>query len=226
VSYHVRSMLNEDIFQVTEIDRAVFPAFWPPINYGNELKNQLAYYFVACKDEETSERSEVGDNKVRGFLALITRVRRFFDHNRVTVNKLLPAKHNIIGFVGFWLMAGEAHVMNIAVRESYRRQGVGELLLISIIDRAVELKAQVVTLEVRVSNIAARTLYSNYGFVEMGLRRGYYENKEDGVVMTIDITRSQFHERFQRLTQAYSKKWGVALNQQIIRNLPGQPGGG
>ena len=111
-------------------------------------------------------------------------------------------------------MAGEAHIINLAVREIYRRQGIGELLLISIVDLAAELHAQIITLEVRVSNVAAQRLYSKDGFTQVGLRRGYYsDNREDGVVMsTENITLDSFQTRFQQLKQAHSRKWGLALS--------------
>ena len=211
-------MQKEDVAQVTAIDREAFPTLWPPVNYQHELQNKLAHYVVACKDEGIVEESKAEVSTGRGFLHLMSRVRRLFDHNRFFSNKLPPsAKQYIVGFAGFWMMAGEAHIINIAVQESYRRQGIGELLLISIIDRALELNAQIVTLEVRVSNTAARTLYSNYGFVQVGLRRGYYsDNREDGVLLsTEDISLDSFQSHFQQLKQAYSGKWGVALSHHI-----------
>jgi len=80
---------------------------------------------------------------------------------------------------------------------------------------AMELNAHTITLEVRASNTAAQSLYQKYGFTQVGLRRGYYsDNKEDGVLMsTENITSAQFQAYLNRLKQAHSKRWGIALYQ-------------
>ncbi len=123
----------------------------------------------------------------------------------------------IVGFAGFWIMAGDAHIVNIAVRQSCRRQGIGELLLIGLIDLALELQAHLITLEVRVSNTAAQSLYSKYGFVIKGLRRGYYsDEREDGVIMTVaDIGSATFRSRFSRLKQAHAGRWNLVQRQAV-----------
>jgi len=123
----------------------------------------------------------------------------------------------IVGLTGFWIIAGEAHIINIAVRQPYRRQGIGELLLISLIDLAIEKDAQLITLEVRASNNAAQSLYYKYGFNIKGIRRGYYsDNREDAVIMTVEeIYSASFQERLNILKQAHSKKWGIALYQIV-----------
>ncbi|MBA7589136.1 hypothetical protein ES708_31211 [subsurface metagenome] len=104
------------------------------------------------------------------------------------------------------------------MREHYRRQGIGELLLISIIDLAIELNASLITLEVRISNTVAQRLYYKYGFTQVGLRHGYYtNNREDAVLMSFEnITSAPFQTQLNRLKQAHSQKWGVPLY-QIIR---------
>ncbi len=118
----------------------------------------------------------------------------------------------VIGMAGCWLMAGEEHITTVAVRSTYQRQGVGEGLFISLIDLAFQLKAQVVTLEVRVSNDLARSLYQKYGFNTAGIRRHYYtDNGEDAYIMTTDtITSPSFQSLFNGLKQAYRKRWGIS----------------
>lgn len=94
----------------------------------------------------------------------------------------------IIGLAGFWMMVDEAHIITIAVRNTHRRQGIGESLLSSAIDTAKQLKAREVTLEVRESNEAAKSLYVKYGFSEMGIRKAYYDDtNEDAIIMTKEI---------------------------------------
>jgi len=213
---YVRLMRKEDIAQVTKIDREVFPTLWPPANYQREMDNRLAHYIVACDTEKTVEEPEAEVASGKGLSELASKVRRLFNYERFFGEKLPPSgREYIIGFAGFWFMADEAHLTNIAVRESNRRQGIGELLLVSVIDLAVELKAGIMTLEVRASNTAAQSLYRKYGFTQVGLRRGYYINeREDGVLMsTENITSGSFQAHFQQLKQAYAGRWGTPLHQ-------------
>ncbi len=212
---YVRLMHREDVAQVTEIDREAFPALWPPANYRRELQNRLAHYIVVCDEEKTVDEPEVKAAPVKGFSGLASSVGRFFTQNLFT-NGLPPStREYIVGFAGFWIMADEAHIINIAVREYYRRWGIGELLLISLIDLAAELNARIITLEVRISNTAAQSLYSKYDFTQVGLRRGYYiDNREDAVLMsTENISSASLQSHLQKLKRAHSRKWGIPLYQ-------------
>ena len=214
----VRLMRREDIAQVTEIDREAFPTLWPPANYQHELQNRLAHYVVACDQDKTVDELEVKAVPEKRLLRLVSRVRQLFNHGRFFGDELPPSgRQYISGFSGFWIMADEAHITSIAVREVHLRQGIGELLLIATVDLATELNARIITLEVRASNTAAQSLYSKYGFTQVGLRRGYYtDNKEDGVLMsTENITSASFQAYLNQLKQSHSRRWGTALIQVI-----------
>ena len=207
---YVRPMRQEDIVQVTEIDHEAFPTQWPPTNYHHELKNSLAHYIVACDAKKLADEPKMEAASEKSRPGLIFKVRQLFNRNRSFNNEVLPpAKERIVGLAGLWMMAGEAHITNIAVRLAYQRRGIGEQLLISLIDLAKELNARILTLEVRASNVAAQSLYSKYGFAGVGLRRGYYtDNREDAILMsTEEITSASFQARFQQLKQSHSRRW-------------------
>jgi ribosomal-protein-alanine N-acetyltransferase len=93
-----------------------------------------------------------------------------------------------------WLMVDEAHITTFAVDSAWRRQGIGERLLLAFLDIAIErraheatLGAHEATLEVRLSNLAARRLYEKYGFRPVGLRPNYYsDDREDALIMTTE----------------------------------------
>jgi ribosomal-protein-alanine N-acetyltransferase len=96
----------------------------------------------------------------------------------------LLGKHSldrlIIGFGAFWVINGEAHITNIGVDPHYRGYGLGEVLLISILQRSIQLGAVYSTLEVRVSNQRAINLYQKYAFRMVGYKHAYYhDNQED-----------------------------------------------
>jgi len=215
---YVRLMCKGDVDQVAGIDHEAFPTIWPPINYKREMQNRLAHYVVACDEERTIDEAEIEASSERSSTGLVSRVRRLLNHNRLFGNKPFSStKEYIIGFTGFWIMADEAHIISIAVREPCRRQGIGELLLISSIDMAPKLNARSITLEARVSNIAAQRLYYKYGFAQTGLRKGYYiDNREDAVLMTTeDVTSDLFQARFKQLKQIYFERWGIPLPQFV-----------
>lgn len=98
-----------------------------------------------------------------------------------------PETGTVCGYSGFWLIADEVHITTLAVHPDFRRQGIGELLLIKDIHLAIKVQAKYMTLEVRVSNDPAQKLYYKYGFKSMGLRRKYYQdNSEDALVLWMD----------------------------------------
>ena len=93
----------------------------------------------------------------------------------------------ILGFLCRWLIADECHVLNVAVHPESRRLGVGALLINASICEAKAERAQVVTLEVRRSNLAARQLYRKFEFEERRLRRHYYGPGEDAIIMELQL---------------------------------------
>jgi len=207
-------MRKEDIPQVNEIDREAFPTQLPPPNYYNELQNRLARYVVCYSEPETAEEPEVKATPEESVSSLASKVKKWFNQGSLFNNKqIAPAEQYISGFAGIWVMTDEAHITNIAVRKSHQRQGIGELLLITITDLATELNANFMTLEVRASNITARSLYKKYAFVQVGARQGYYlDNREDAVLMsTENLTSATFQAQLQELKQAHSRRYGIAL---------------
>ena len=107
-------------------------------------------------------------------------------------------------------MADEAHVVSVGVKGEYRSRGIGELLLIGAIEQAISQLAIVVTLEVRVSNNAAKNLYRKHGFVERGFRKSYYtDNREDATIMTTGpIQHANYQQAFRELVSQHEDRWG------------------
>jgi len=100
----------------------------------------------------------------------------------------LPADSNLIaGFLCRWLIADECHVLNIAVDPDSRRRGIGAVMLREAITEAKSTGANVVTLEVRRSNLPARQLYRKFEFEERRLRRHYYGPGEDAIIMELRL---------------------------------------
>lgn len=196
----VHPMTLPDVDQVMEIEREAFPTQWPPTSFRRELQNRLAHYFVAK------------DDKVRVDIPSPPAKRGWFQ--RLLHSQPPQAEASlVVGVGGMWMLYDEAHITTVAVREAYRRRGIGELLLIKAIEQAQELGAGMMTLEVRVSNLAAQALYAKCGFRQLGVRRGYYsDNHEDGIIMTTDpFSSPSFQALFQRLKEDHARRWGVRL---------------
>jgi ribosomal-protein-alanine N-acetyltransferase len=84
-----------------------------------------------------------------------------------------------------WMQYDEAHISTLAVAPEFRKRGIGGLVLLHLIDEALERAADIVTLEVRRSNEAAQRLYARFGLVLAGERRAYYtDTGEDALIMT------------------------------------------
>ncbi len=207
-------MGKEDTRQVNEIDREVFPTQFPPPDYRRELQNPLARLIVVCDRDKTVAEPE---GEAQGILGLATKISQLWHRERFFGEKPSSGNQYIPGFAGIWVLADEAHLTNIAVRNQYQRQGIGELLLISIINLAAELKADFITLEVRVSNTTGQRLYQKYGFTQVGVRQGYYtDNREDALIMSTEsITSASFQVRLERLKRAYALKYGAANNPRV-----------
>ena len=210
----VRLMHRQDISQVTEIDHDAFPTEWPPTNFPRELENKLAYYIVVYDTKDTSPQSDpkpAGREIQPGFL---DRVRKIFSRTQIPKEES-PEEVSILGYAGMWIMADEAHVTSIASHKEHRHQGIGETLLISLVELAIVKHARIVTLEARVSNQVAQNLYYKFNFDKLGVRKAYYlDNKEDAVIMSTEYIGSpSFREKLSKVKQAYFQKFGTFTNQ-------------
>jgi ribosomal-protein-alanine N-acetyltransferase len=188
--YIVEPMKLEDIPELIEIERQAFPAPWPARAYRYEIaQNRLAHYFVARRQlpEEPDDGPEVRDSGL---------LRRIQTWTQSSTRDNRP----MVGYCGFWIAAQEAHISTIAVDPQYRGRGIGQLLLVTAIEKALELDARLVSLEVRVSNFVAQNLYRKYGFKVVGRRPRYYsDNREDALIMTAEhITSESYQRAFQK----------------------------
>jgi ribosomal-protein-alanine N-acetyltransferase len=208
MGYIIRRMQDRDIPQALEIDREAFPSQWPHPSYASfkqELRNRLAFYVVIAEPRELGTLKQNSTDKT-----LWQKLLHLLDHDRFFGDEVLPsANEHMVGIAGFWMMVGEAHITTLATRNAYRRKGIGERLLIQIIEMAMQLNANVITLEARTSNKQAQALYEKYGFQKVGIRRAYYtDNGEDAVIMTTDsLTSGTFQSHFQQLKQAHQHRW-------------------
>ena len=111
--------------------------------------------------------------------------RQEIETNRLAHYLVVRVGSKIVSYGGMWMMVDEAHITTFAVLPEWRRQGIGARLMLSMMQLATDLQARVATLEVRLSNDAARQLYARFGFRPVGIRPRYYsDNGEDALIMT------------------------------------------
>ncbi len=197
--YAIDRMTMLDVPRVVEIERLAYPSTWPPSAYRKELQDNRWAHYIVLRDKQITQES------VPALAADVEKPRRFFSLSflpgRTTTTLSSPDLASIVGFAGLWLMVDEAHVTTIAMHPNFRRRGLGEYMLASLIEIAYDIGAKWVTLEVRVTNYNAQNLYRKYGFREAGLRHHYYsDNQEDALIMwTDEINSPAYRQRFQEL---------------------------
>lgn len=106
-------------------------------------------------------------------------------NNSTSLFFVATENNNVIGYIGMSCIIDEGYIFNVAVDENYRRQGVGSALINTLVTYGKRNNFSFLTLEVRESNLKARSLYSKFGFIKVGERKDYYsEPKENAVLMT------------------------------------------
>ncbi len=109
---------------------------------------------------------------------------REIHENNMAIYRVAVLDGKVIGYAGMWHVVTEGHITNVAVLWEYRRQGIGDALMKEILEIAKEKEMIGITLEVRISNMAAQRLYTKYGFRPEGFRKRYYlDTNEDAVIM-------------------------------------------
>jgi ribosomal-protein-alanine N-acetyltransferase len=181
--YAIRPMEPGDVPAVVTIDRLSFPTPWRASSYLYELRhNTRSFYYSLLKPALQPTIDEYAHSG-QGWLHRLR-------------SALRPAEESqVIGYVGLRFNATEAHISTIAVHPDWRGMGLGELLLLTAMEKAIELRSNVVSLEVRPSNQVAQHLYHKYGFRFTSIHRGYYRDGEDAWLMEVEANQSAYPAR-------------------------------
>ncbi|MGD1993517.1 MAG: ribosomal protein S18-alanine N-acetyltransferase [Anaerolineae bacterium] len=164
--FSLRRMEGRDVPDVMKIERRSFPTPWPESAYHYEIHYRSNSRFYVLQP--------------RGVTAPRWR-ERLMQLGRKSESDMPP----ILGYFGLRLLTDRAHLANIAVHPAWRRRGLGEFLLLAALEEAFEYEKWQITLEVRPSNRVAIKLYARLGFHRTGVRRTYYQDGEDAVLMTL-----------------------------------------
>ncbi len=109
----------------------------------------------------------------------------------------------LVGYGGLLYVEQDAHVTNIAVHPMWRSRGIATELLLDLAWEANRRGCAAMTLEVRNTNTSAQKLYQRFGFVPAGVRKKYYENRDDAIVMwCTDVQQQEFAARLQQIERS------------------------
>lgn len=112
--------------------------------------------------------------------------------NKLAMYLVAKVEEKAVGYVGVWKIFDEGHITNVAVHPDYRGQGIGKALISELLYLCRKEDINSLTLEVRKSNIVAQNLYKSFGFIEEGIRKGYYsDNNEDAIIMWYKDTKDE-----------------------------------
>lgn len=108
--------------------------------------------------------------------------------NHLALYQVYELENEVIGYCGLWKIVDEGHITNLCITPQMQGQGLGRAMMLALFDFSKSENICRLTLEVRVSNKKAISLYESLGFVPAGLRKGYYENNgEDACIMWKDF---------------------------------------
>jgi ribosomal-protein-alanine N-acetyltransferase len=185
-------MAVDDIPRVLDIDQLSFPLPWSSASYRYELTQNPNSHFLVAVTGGAGRPARDEPQAAGGLARLIPR--HWFRQPAPPV----PIR-SVVGYGGFWFIVDEAHVSTIAVHPDWRGRRVGERLFVAMLEQALDLGAVTATLEVRVSNDRAQSLYRKYRFEVVGRRKHYYrDNGEDALLMTAEL-RPGYREDMRRL---------------------------
>ncbi len=110
--------------------------------------------------------------------------RKEIEENNLGIYIVAVDDGKVVGYAGMWHVITEGHITNVAVRESYRRRSIGDMLIKELIKIGIKKHMIGITLEVRINNTGAQRLYTKNGFIPEGIRKNYYQDtKEDAIIM-------------------------------------------
>jgi len=154
----IKLLLPDEITEIVTLDQICLGGIWNEDGYLKEIDSPNSYLVGLHLSEGKTSFSQARAN--------------------------LVLKTTIVGFACLWSIVNEAHITLLAVHPDYRRHSLGEFMLMSLLENAIARKLEWATLEVKVNNIGAISLYKKFGFKIVGTRPGYYQaTGEDALIL-------------------------------------------
>lgn len=206
--YILRHMQMDDIPQVSDIDQASFSTPWPRRTYEHEIENRNTAQMIVLEYVPSVRFNPSG-------------LWSWLRHWHLLPFDPPPSCGQVVGYGGCWLIAGEAHISTIAVHPDFRGLGLGEALLMGMLQRAINLQADYSVLEVRISNDTAQALYRKYEYEVVGRRRRYYrDDGEDAYLMEARPLDQAYLERLNQRAAELKKHLNIIDQFTSVNDQP------
>ena len=166
----VAPMIPDDLDEVMRLERQCFTDPWSRHMYLSDLTTNEAATYLVVRHGDAGTRGRGEAQAVEDGLAVSP--------------SLHVAASPILAYGGLWLLLDEAHIATVASHPDWRGCGLGQWLMLALLDAAMARGAASSTLEVRAGNLPARHLYEKLGYEVTGVRKRYYRDGEDGLIMT------------------------------------------
>lgn len=187
----IEELTEKDLSAVMQIDKECFGGLWNREGYQREIDSPNSQILIMklALDAGTDDSYNICE-------ASPTKA--------PSSQTISSGDTSIIGIGCAWFILEEAHITMLAIRPQYRRQGLGQLLLIKLLKNAIQKQSEWATLEVRVSNQAAQKLYEKLGFINIGQRKNYYQDtKEDALILwNKGLQKQSFHYDLEQLGES------------------------
>ena len=166
----VAPMTPDDLDEIMPLERQCFADPWTRRMYLSDLTTNEAATYLVLRRGDAATRGRGEGQAVEDDLA---------------VSPILHvAVSPILAYGGLWLLLDEAHIATVASHPDWRGCGLGQWLMLALLDAAMARGAATSTLEVRAGNLPAKRLYEKLGYEVAGVRKRYYRDGEDGLIMT------------------------------------------
>jgi ribosomal-protein-alanine N-acetyltransferase len=178
----VASMTPDDLDEIVPLERQCFADPWTRRMYLSDLTtNAMATYLVVRR--VVDDGPSTIDDRPSNLKPQTSNLGDIASSEVANVDR--PS--SIVAYGGFWLLLDEAHIATIASHPDWRGCGLGQWLMLALLDAAMARGAASSTLEVRAGNLPARRLYEKLGYEVTGVRKRYYRDGEDGLIMTTPL---------------------------------------
>ena len=176
MSAHFPAVIEEltegDLSAVMQMDQECFGGLWTEAGYRREIESPNSQLLIMKAVPTLKEQPSTSVSGEMG-----------------------QTDSNLMGVGCVWFILEEAHITVLAIQPPYRRQGLGQFLLITLLETAIRRQSEWATLEVRISNHVAQKLYERLGFVTIGQRKKYYQDTgEDALILwNKGLQKQSFH---------------------------------
>ncbi|WOD38669.1 ribosomal protein S18-alanine N-acetyltransferase [Nodosilinea sp. E11] len=193
---------HNDIAALVALDQRTLGGLWSAEGYGRELDSPNSCLLMLVHSPQGSQTGAANLSTASMASPQLSMTPTPLDSvdPDALFDSSSPEMPTLMGLGCYWAILDEAHITVLAIDPRYQRRGLGQWLLVNLLEDACDRALTRATLEVRPSNSRALALYESFGFDTLGRRRRYYSNGEDALILWQNSLktaeyRDQLHQR-------------------------------